>query len=108
METAGEKGWSETWDAYANEHTWGILDVLRDIATAHGRPIAQVAIRWVSQRPGVTAPILGASTYEQLETNLGAVGWSLTDDEMDRLTTVSEIRSPYPYDDMISAAQRDR
>ena len=108
VETAGEKGWSETWDAYANEHTWGILDVLRDIASAHGRPIAQVAIRWVSQRPRVTAPILGASTYEQLETNLGAVGWSLTDDEMDRLTSVSEIRSPYPYDDMISNAQGER
>jgi aryl-alcohol dehydrogenase-like predicted oxidoreductase len=62
----------------------------------------------VSQRPGVTAPIVGASTYEQLEINFGAVGWSLTDDEMDRLTAVSEIRSPYPYDDMISVAQRDR
>ncbi len=108
VETAGEKGWSETWDAYANEHTWGVLDVLRDIAAAHGRAIAQVAIRWVSQRPGVTAPILGASTYDQLETNLGAVGWSLTDEEMDRLTEVSEVRSPYPDDDMISNAQRGR
>ena len=108
VETAGRQGWSETWDAYANEHTWAILDVLREIATTHERPIAQVAIRWVSQRPGVTAPILGASTYVQLEANLGAVGWSLTDDEMDRLTAVSEIRSPYPYDDMISNAQRER
>jgi aryl-alcohol dehydrogenase-like predicted oxidoreductase len=108
VETAGQQGWSETWDAYANEHTWAILDVLREIATTHERPIAQVAIRWVSQRPGVTAPILGASTYEQLEANLGSVGWSLTDEEMDRLTTVSEIRSPYPYDDMITNAQRQR
>ena len=36
------------------------------IADAHGRHPAQIAIRWVAQRPGVTAPILGASTFEQL------------------------------------------
>jgi aryl-alcohol dehydrogenase-like predicted oxidoreductase len=108
VETAARLGWSETWDAYAHEQTWRILDVLREIADAHGRPVAQVAIRWVSQRPGVTAPILGASTYEQLEANLGAVGWSLADEEMDRLTAVSEVRSPYPYDSTIADAQRDR
>ncbi len=108
VETAGRQGWSETWQAYATEHTWGILDVLRDVAAEHGRPLAQVAIRWVSQRPGVTAPILGASTFEQLEANLGAVGWALTQDQMARLTAVSDITSSYPYDDMIANAQRDR
>jgi aryl-alcohol dehydrogenase-like predicted oxidoreductase len=106
--TAEQKGWSETWAAYGNDRTWAILDVLREIADARQRPMAQVAIRWVAQRPGITAPILGASTFEQLQANLGAVGWTLTDEELDRLTGVSRIPGPYPYDETTVAAQRDR
>jgi aryl-alcohol dehydrogenase-like predicted oxidoreductase len=106
--TAEKEGWSETWSAYANERTWQILDVLGEIARAHGRPIAQVAIRWVMQRPGVTAPILGASTLDQLEANLGSVEWSLSEEEMGRLTEVSSLPSPYPYDPTTVGAQHDR
>jgi aryl-alcohol dehydrogenase-like predicted oxidoreductase len=108
VDVAGQKGWSETWAAYANEHTWGIVDALVEIAEARGAHPAQVAIRWVAQRPGVTAPILGASTFEQLDANLGAVGWSLTADEMDRLTAVSEVTCAYPYDAFITNAQQGR
>ena len=103
VETADREGWSETWAAYANEHTWRILDVLRSIAEATGHSVAQVAIRWVLQRPGVTAPIIGASRVDQLADNLGAAGWALDAEDLDRLTTVSEISAPYPYD----ASMRD-
>ncbi|MFI5958963.1 aldo/keto reductase [Cryptosporangium sp. NPDC051539] len=98
VDAAGREGWSESWAAYANETTWSILDALREIADARDRSVAQVAIRWVLQRPGVTAPILGASRFDQLEDNLGALGWTLTDEEMARLTAVSEVSAPYPYD----------
>jgi aryl-alcohol dehydrogenase-like predicted oxidoreductase len=106
--TAEREGWAETWSAYANEHTWRIVDALRDIAEAHERPISQVAIRWVAQRPAVTAPILGASTLDQLHANLGAIEWALSDDELDRLTSISEIPGPYPYDPTTIGAQRER
>ena len=43
---------------------------------------AQVAINWLLQRPGVTTPIIGARTNEQLESNLGAVGWSLSTEQV--------------------------
>ncbi|EXG81902.1 aldo/keto reductase [Cryptosporangium arvum] len=103
VKTAEAQGWSETWAAYANETTWSILDELRAIADARGRSVAQVALRWVLQRPGVTAPILGASKFSQLEDNLGAVGWELSGEELERLTAVSEVTAPYPYD----ASMRD-
>ncbi|GAA0221739.1 aldo/keto reductase [Cryptosporangium japonicum] len=103
VKTAEEQGWSETWAAYDNETTWSILDELRAIADARGASVAQVAIRWVLQRPGVTAPILGASKLSQLEDNLGVVGWTLSGEEMARLTAVSEVTAPYPYD----ASMRD-
>jgi aryl-alcohol dehydrogenase-like predicted oxidoreductase len=108
VETAGRMGWSETWATYNNDHTWAILDALTDIAQDRGRAVAEVAIRWVAQRPGITAPIIGASTVDQLETNLAAFEWSLTEEEVDRLTSVSAINAPYPYDGMIDTAQRDR
>ena len=73
VDTASKNGWSETWDAYNNDRTWAIVDELRSIAADHGHTPAEVAIRWVAQRPGITAPIVGASTFEQLEANLAAV-----------------------------------
>jgi aryl-alcohol dehydrogenase-like predicted oxidoreductase len=108
VDTASKQGWSETWDAYNNDFTWSIIDEIRQIADDHGKHPAQVAIRWVAQRPGITAPILGASNFEQLEINLGAVGWQLSDDEMTRLNEISFIAAPYPYDSFIANAQQGR
>jgi aryl-alcohol dehydrogenase-like predicted oxidoreductase len=57
-----------------------------------------VALRWLLQRPGVTAPIIGARSLEQLEDNLGATGWELTAEQMERLSTASEPEPTYPHD----------
>jgi aryl-alcohol dehydrogenase-like predicted oxidoreductase len=97
VHTAGEMGWSESWEIYDNERTWTILDEVFDIADKVGKEPAQVALRWVMQRPGVTAPIIGVRTIEHLETNLGAVGWELTDEQMARLNKVSDLTEQYPY-----------
>jgi aryl-alcohol dehydrogenase-like predicted oxidoreductase len=89
---------THTWERYANEHTWHLLDELAAVAKEAGRTPAQVAVRWILQRPGITAPIVGARTHEHLEDVFGAVGWSLTDEQMDRLTRASEPPvDPYPY-----------
>ena len=98
VDQASREGWLETWDNYANEHTWSVVDALDEIGAEAGRSPAQVALRWVLQRPGVTAPIIGARTMAHFEDNLGAAGWSLTEDQMTRLTEVSERPLPYPHD----------
>jgi aryl-alcohol dehydrogenase-like predicted oxidoreductase len=98
VERAVREGWQEQWATYANERTWSVLDAARAVAGETGRTIAQVALRWVVQRPGVTAPIIGARDLTQLDDNLGATGWSLTDAQLDRLTTASAPRLPYPHD----------
>ncbi len=105
---AAEKGdWSESWTAYNNEHTWSILDALFAVAEEVDKTPAQVALNWLLRRPGVTAPIVGARTLEQLESNLGASGWALDEKQMDRLNQVSELSLPfYPYG-MIARLQRD-
>jgi aryl-alcohol dehydrogenase-like predicted oxidoreductase len=107
VEAAAKEGWSESWDEYATERTWDILDVLFAVAEEVGKSPAQVALNWLLQRPGVTAPIIGARKMEHLESNLGASGWSLSQEQMDRLNQISRLSLPfYPYG-MIAQFQRD-
>ncbi len=107
VETATELGWSEAWQEYDHEHTWHVLDELFAVAEEAGKTPAQVAINWLMQRPGVTAPIIGARTLEQLESNLGSSGWALGEDHVERLNQASETRLPfYPYG-MIANFARD-
>ncbi|MBM7572327.1 aldo/keto reductase [Aquibacillus albus] len=95
---AEEKGYSETWDMYNNDFTWNLIDELKAVAEEVSKTPAQVAINWLLQRPGVTAPIIGARTMDQLEANLGAAGWALTEEQMDRLNKASNLFVSYPYD----------
>jgi aryl-alcohol dehydrogenase-like predicted oxidoreductase len=89
---------SHSWDRYANDHTWHVLDELTAVADEADSTPARVAIRWLLQRPGVTAPIIGARTHAHLDDLLGATGWSLTPEQMSRLDAASEpARLPYPY-----------
>jgi aryl-alcohol dehydrogenase-like predicted oxidoreductase len=97
VQVAEERGWSESWSAYNNEHTWGVIDALVEVSEQVGKTPAQVAINWLLRRPGVTAPIIGARTMDQLKENLGAAGWYLDETQMARLNAASEVQPPYPY-----------
>ena len=97
VETASKMGWGESWENYNNETTWKILDVFLAVASELNKPPAQVALRWLMQRPEVTAPIVGARSVEQLKDNLGATGWILDDEHLRQLNQVSDPGKPYPY-----------
>jgi aryl-alcohol dehydrogenase-like predicted oxidoreductase len=103
---AEEQGWGESWSAYNNEHTWNLLDTLLAVAEEAGKTPAQVAINWLLRRPGVTAPIIGARTLEQLDANLGSAGWSLDDRAIERLDQASAVETPYPYEHIERAQAR--
>jgi aryl-alcohol dehydrogenase-like predicted oxidoreductase len=81
-----------------DDRTWTILDAVKEVAAATGKTAAQVALSWVAHRRGVTAPIIGARNLEQLEDNLGAVGWTLDEDQRKKLTWASGFRLGYPYE----------
>jgi aryl-alcohol dehydrogenase-like predicted oxidoreductase len=57
----------EHWDRRATERNWATLEVV-------GRSYAQISLNWLLRQHGVTSPIIGARTLEQLEDNLGATG----------------------------------
>jgi len=99
---AEKKGWLTTNYSYWNtDFTWNLLDVIKRIAKDHNATMAQVSLRWMMQKPYVTAPIIGVRTVEQLHENVGSAFINLTDEEMKALDEASEVNPPpYPYDSM--------
>lgn len=98
----------EAWDRRGTERTWRIIEAVQQVAEARGVSMAQVALSWVTNRPGVTSTILGARTLEQLEDNLASVECHLTDEEQAVLGEASDLQATdYPYGDL-ALDQRDR
>lgn len=85
-------------DELDNERTHRIMDAVEAIASDRNVTASQVALNWLARKAGVTSIIIGARKTEQLEDNLGAATWSLSDDEMARLDEVSAAPPIYPYD----------
>ncbi|OFW65728.1 MAG: aldo/keto reductase [Actinobacteria bacterium RBG_16_68_21] len=87
----------ENYQGRANERTWAILDAVRSVAEQRGVPMSQVALNWLRRRPMVASVLLGCRSVEQLDDNLAALRWDLSDDEMGALTEVSAPGIPtYP------------
>lgn len=76
-------------DKYMNERGFRILDALENIADEHNVALASVALAWLMERPGVTAPIASATTNKQMKTLANAVHMSLTEADMGLLNTAS-------------------
>jgi aryl-alcohol dehydrogenase (NADP+) len=88
-------------DAYA-KHLYGaelsppdaaVHAAVQKVAAARGVPAAQVALAWVCQRPGVVAPIVGASKMGQIDDAVAALALNLSADEMKAL---EEPYVPHP------------
>ena len=80
------------------ERTWAVIGAVESIAAARGVTMAQVALAWLRDRPGVSSVILGARALEQLQENLAAAALRLTDDEITRLDAASDPQpADYPY-----------
>ncbi|MFD6891451.1 aldo/keto reductase [Streptomyces sp. NPDC059957] len=80
-----------------DEYLYRVIDALDEVAAETGRAVPQIALRWLLQRPTVSSVIIGARNEEQLRQNLGAVGWTLTPEQMAKLDAASSRTAPYPY-----------
>ncbi|PYE80575.1 aldo/keto reductase [Pseudoroseicyclus aestuarii] len=73
-----------------------VIDLLVELSAETGKTVPQLAINWLLAQPTVSTVIIGARTRDQLIDNLGATGWSLTAEQLARLTRVSEREAAYP------------
>ena len=89
-------GWTEPPIRDA-ERLWNIVDVLVSIGAARGVSAAQIALAWLLGRPGVSSLVVGGRTEAQFLDNFGAVGLTLTPEELSRLNEVSRVPLIYPY-----------
>ncbi len=78
------------------ERGYDVVDVLRELAAAKGKSVAQLALGWLLHQPAVSSVILGAKRADQLADNLGAVDVAFTAEELARLDAVSKLPPEYP------------
>ena len=74
---------------YLTDDNWAIVERLEGFAAERGRTLLELAVSWLARRPQVASVIAGATKPEQVEENVRAAGWALTEEDMreiDRLT----------------------
>jgi aryl-alcohol dehydrogenase-like predicted oxidoreductase len=81
---------------YDEERLFRIVDAVDKVAKETGKAFTQVALNWLLQKPTVATLIIGARDEQQLVTNLGSVGWSLTPDQVKALDAASDAPAAYP------------
>ena len=74
-----------------------VVDALDLVAKETGKTVPQVALNWLTTRATISSVIIGARNEEQLRANLGAVGWTLTADQIASLEKASAVPVAYPY-----------
>ena len=78
---------------YNQPTDFDVVERVAEVADARGVPAAQVALAWLLQRPGVTAPIVGATKVGHLTDALAAETLTLSEEEVARL---EEPYVPHP------------
>src|SRR5579872_5274491 len=79
------------------EYVYKVVDALDAVAAETGKTVPQVALNWLLHRPTVSTVIVGARDEAQLKENLGAIGWSLSPEQIAKLDKASEEPLAYPY-----------
>jgi aryl-alcohol dehydrogenase-like predicted oxidoreductase len=71
-----------------NDAIWDVIEPLEAMAREKGVTLSQLALAWCMQQPGITSPIIGPRTMEQLEDNLAAVGVEIDGEERARIDAI--------------------
>ena len=79
------------------ERNWTIVAELERVAAELGRSMAQVAVNWVANRPGVATVLVGATKLHQLQDNLGALDFQIPEELGRRLEDASASPKRFPY-----------
>ena len=81
----------------ADDYLYKVVDALDKIARETGKSVPQVALNWLLRRPTVATVLIGARNEEQLRENIGALGWTLTKEQIATLDAASATPLAYPY-----------
>ena len=71
-----------------DDATMAAVEQLQQLADARGIALSQLALAWCMAQPGITSPIIGPRTMEQLEDNLKALDVTLADDDKKQIDAI--------------------
>jgi aryl-alcohol dehydrogenase (NADP+) len=92
-ETARAKSDEFAHDMYYQDADFAIVDRVVDLAERRGVRPAQIALAWMLHKPGITAPIIGASKMSHLDDAIGALEIALSAEE---IAWLEELYQPHP------------
>ena len=94
---AGQVTAKRAWTAGGlNEKAYAVIDALLEVAKQTGSSPARVALAWLMARPGVTSPILGATSVAQLDDNLASLEVKLSAEQVKALDGASTPQLNFP------------
>jgi len=65
-----------------------VVDRLKDVAQAHGKTLPQLAVNWVLSNLGISVALTGCRRPSEIEDNVGAVGWELSETDKSAIETI--------------------
>jgi aryl-alcohol dehydrogenase-like predicted oxidoreductase len=81
------------WTRYSKHNSDKAVDAYYEVAKKHGLDLAQMSLKFLEIQPFVTSVIIGATTMEQLKTNIESVNIKLTDEI---INDINEVQAIYP------------
>lgn len=88
---------------FFNDETMEIAEALRTFAEAHGRTLLELAFAWLASRDVIPSIIAGSSRPEQVEANVAAVEWQLSDEEVGEIDRISTLPSDARFGSLFRA-----
>ena len=76
-------------DRFLNERNWAMAEGLQAFATSKGRTLLELAFSWLANQPVVGSVIAGASSAAQVRSNVAAVGWTMTAEELKQIDKIT-------------------
>jgi aryl-alcohol dehydrogenase-like predicted oxidoreductase len=75
------------------------VNELKGIADRDGRSLPQLALRWAISHPAVSTALVGCRTVAEIEDNVGAIGWSISEDDLAEMDAIFERHEVNPVPD---------
>jgi aryl-alcohol dehydrogenase-like predicted oxidoreductase len=64
------------------------VNELKPLAQKYGKSLPQLALRWAISHPAVSTALVGCRTVAEVEDNAGAVGWSISDEDLEAIDAI--------------------
>lgn len=90
--------WKGATTSHWTDGAFAVIDEVTALSREHGCSAYQVALAWCAAQPGITSPIIGPRTYQQVQDALAALELTLSSDDLQRLDAVAlPGRATVPY-----------